>query len=447
MKPNLSVLPPDVHDVLRHEGYNDFWNDVETYFDPISASDLTNLRQLSAIPHGGAKDPMLRLPDPINETVQITQWASFGRQVHALTPIPGSVSGSTSQAHRVHQSSDASIPTSGRVSSTSGTLLPTVQSSTSSRTLPTSSTASAIDLCRMPNDHTVLNSFPFTQRLVAALIDEGGGGMPSSTPYKPARGAAAAAAAASAAAKGDIEQFWPGMGNATDLRSYQTNLETRVISELQTVGLLPTNTTPQDDLTIALRHYQWQLRDLKTSNRIYKTNLITRGLTPELKTQAMRREQKRYANDIQIMYIDRMSKRCKKNKKTKNKYPKLKLRLFRNYKPKTENKDLHLNGTGDGGAFGRPSSSIDTPSRIEDGVSIDNGPIPRSTPSSSSKHGRNHATFGSGPQKLSAPALQVGDGAASRSSKSSKKKKRKSDTNASRPTAAAKSGAAKGKAQ
>jgi hypothetical protein len=287
VKPGPGALQPTSFDPLRHDDSESFWHDAEKYFHPVSSQDVSFLRNIPVNPYGAARDDALKLADPPSEPSIIDhgdQNAFGGRSGVENGPRPAN-------------------------------------STASGRGAGSSAPPQTIDLTSLPADHAGLNSFPFTHRLVAALIDEGGGGMPSSAPQRPARGMAAS----------DADQFWAGMGTDSELRLFQRAMEDRVVTELREAGLLMELGDPLQSL---MRQDQWQLRDVKTANRARKSSLYTLVVGSELRRQAIKREMKKHEDKTEIYYLERMIKKLKKNKKARNKYPKLLAKMFKNYKKK-----------------------------------------------------------------------------------------------------------------
>lgn len=354
VKCGAGALQPSAIDPLRHEDLDYFWSVVDKHFYPITTGDANYLRSIPVNPFGAHGDEALLLPPVVNAKRSARE-----------------------------RGNTAAIGSSGK-------------------------DAPSVPLTALPCDPAVLNSYPLTHRLVAALIDEGGGGTPSSAIQRPARGSAP-----------DIDHFWPGIGPEPELRTYQKALDARVGIELREAGLLA-KAEVGDELQASMRLDQWKLRDMKTSNRARKSSLYTLIVGSEFRRQAFSREHKKYMDGTEIAYLERMIKKLKKNKKARNKYPKLLAKMFKNYKPRSQQQSI-------GGtlALGGP------------GASSGGGGVLSSAGgggSSSAQGGRSslggNANSGAGEDR---PAPK---------SKSAKKKKRKSD--ASRPPTS-KSAAAKGK--
>lgn len=384
VKPGPGALPPSSYDPLRHEDSEMFWNEIDKYFFPVNTQDITNLRSLPVNPFGAIFDTALRVPVPPDD--------------------PSPALPSAFLAHKQGSSTVTSNSSLGKQPSV-GQAVAAASSSSSSSALQ-GGASGAIDLQSLPCDHGALNSFPLTQRLVAAFIDEGGGGMPSSAPQRPNRATSA-----------DIEQFWPGVGSEQEVRRFQKAMEQRVAIELRDLNLL---SDPGDELQMFLRLEQWKLRDLKTSNRSRKLSLFTHVYGSELRKQALNREVKAHQIQTEIFFIERMIKKLKKNKKARNKYPKLLSKMFNSYK---QNKP----------AVVAASPSPRTPASASVNTPASSGVVQAGLPAipSSGRHSAPPPTEEKSQSKT----------------KSAKKKKRKSDVGPARPpAAAAKSAASKGKA-
>jgi hypothetical protein len=378
VKPGPGALQPSSFDPLRHEDVENFWNETERYFHPITHQDVSFLRNIPVNPYGAARDEALRLPVPPEE----------------------------SSPAELGEHGSAGPRTGSDTASRSAVVLPSARGSGSSASAPT------IDLTSLPVDHAALNSFPFTHRLVAALIDEGGGGMPSSAPQRPARGIAAS----------DADQFWAGIGSETELRHFQRAMEDRVVAELREAGLI---VDPGDQLQSSMRQEQWQLRDVKTANRARKSSLYTLIVGSELRRQAMKREVKRHQDDTEICYLERMIKKLKKNKKARNKYPKLLAKMFRNYKKKPV---ISAASTSEAVL---PPTPVPSAGPVPSTVVVEAPSVPTAPTPPSRSVANNLAPFS---EERPVPKA-----------KSAKKKKKRADSASSRPPTAAKSAASKGK--
>ncbi|EME26729.1 hypothetical protein Gasu2_13870 [Galdieria sulphuraria] len=158
-----------------------------------------------------------------------------------------------------------------------------------------------------------LNSFPFTQRVVAALIDTGDGDSIASTTTK---------------IKGSSQEepLWKGFSDRDTQRYYQEVFEERIKEQLQKLGLLQ----PEDDdyVQSRIRDLQWRLRTAKHDARIRRTNLLNKVSTTETKRQASAREIKAHNDDLEILYLVHMFRKYRKNKKYKTRFQKLLNSMF-----------------------------------------------------------------------------------------------------------------------
>ncbi|GJQ15752.1 hypothetical protein GpartN1_g7543.t1 [Galdieria partita] len=159
----------------------------------------------------------------------------------------------------------------------------------------------------------VLNSFPFTQRVIAALIDTGDGDS---------------IASASTKIKGSSQEepLWKGFSDRDTQRYYQEVFEERIKEQLQKMGLIQ----PQDDdyVQSRIRDLQWRLRTAKHDARIRRTNLLNKVSTTETKRQASAREIKAHNDDLEILYLVHMFRKYRKNKKYKTRFQKLLNSMF-----------------------------------------------------------------------------------------------------------------------
>lgn len=398
-KPGPGALHPSAFDPLKHEDYECFWSDIDKYFYPITTNDVHFLRTIPLNAYGAAGDEALLLSPSSDEKRN------------------GKPDGTSGRDRLASGGKDKSIGRDAAISKDSGP--------GHSKSAAVRGTSTPVDFNALPSDPSILNSYPLTQRLVAALIDEGGGGTPSSAPQRPARGAAA-----------DIESFWPGIGAEGELRTYQKALDLRVAHELKEAGLL-TDADIGDEMQAELRHEQWKLRDVKTGNKARKNSVYMLIVGTELRRQAFRRDHKKFMDETEIAYLNRMIKKLKKNKKARNKYPKLLQKMFKNH-PKQQRPPTNIlqspvpvvtpaSGNGGHSAVGGSASGIGNSARAAGS-------------SASAIHGSRGSTGGGGGASLGiAPehrAISKG--------KSAKKKKRKGDSS-SRPPPASKSAASKGR--
>jgi len=276
------------HDPLTHEEWDPFWKEVETYFRPINETDVKLLRNMD---RRGARmeeyDAAVRIP-PLNFLKRNDDWDTMSVSSDENN---GSQAGKRPKKKRnaVEQDSDDTDPVKDEVE----------------------------DLQQR------LNSYPFTHRLMAALVDEGGGKTMSipnlkskNTPVE--------------------DSIWLGLGDETNRKGFQRSLEIRVTNELKTLGLLDAD--EEDSLQSEIRMLQWALRDTKMMNKARRDALITKVLKTGLKNQGRAREIKRGNDQLETLYLERMIRKLKKNKRLRSKYQKVLKALFPDYK--MQKKDL-----------------------------------------------------------------------------------------------------------
>jgi Histone acetyltransferases subunit 3 len=383
VKPGPGALPPSAFDPLRHVDYAAFWHEIEKRFHPINTADLGFLRNIPVNPYGAQYDSALRLPVPADAPM-------LQRPIHPPQSI--------------HQ--------------------PAAFGPSSSRVAPRpSSAAPAVDLSSVPVDESALNSYPLTQRLVAALLDEGGGGQPSAAPQRPARGMTS-----------EVDRFWPGIGAEPELRAYQRALEGRVATELREAGLISQKAIG-DEVEVAMREEQWRLRDVKTANRARKSSLYTLIVGTELRRQAFKREEKKHHDKAEVVFLERMVKKCKVTKKSRSKYPKLLAKMQKLY---SEQKQVAPTTATLSVVAAPPASAGATSNAANAGYVSGTAP----TVGIVSAGGAAAAVGAASTAAAQAGAVVVMTGGPPTDSRS-KKKRRKSDTK--RPGVAAKSAASKGK--
>lgn len=166
------------------------------------------------------------------------------------------------------------------------------------------------------NVNSAINALPLTQRLVAALLDEGD--TPAPAPAPGAQGLSAAALGAVAT------------GSAASRKRHHEAMETRVSHELRAHGLIDPKT--DDALVNAMRTEQWRLRELKAANNARQRAVVRNAIQLELREQPMRRQSRLHQDKIQMAYLERTLSRLKKNKKSRAKLHKLLQRNFGHYK-------------------------------------------------------------------------------------------------------------------
>lgn len=307
-KPGPSFLLADAFDPLKHNELLNFWHEVDYHFQPINQDHLSFLKSLSSNFHNGLYDRDLRLSLPSDADIKTSDHRDRKRdgKREAKRERPGEDGGK--------RPADRTVSVKVKGENTIAGLRST--SSVNSEILKSAYTEADPPLMR-----SSLNSFPYTQRLIAALLDENPNGVPMQVN---------SINRSSLGASGD--NFWMGAGSEAEVRAYQSALETRVKHELIEKGWIEEN---QDEpLDTELRKEQWKLRDLKTANGIRNAAIFSNVCVAEVKEQANRREQKRHDDKIEMSYLDRMIDKMKKNKKSRAKYQKLLSRMYGHYKEK-----------------------------------------------------------------------------------------------------------------
>lgn len=305
LKSGPGALPVNAFDPLRHSDVDNFWYQIDSHFHPVNQEHVRNLRSLPVNPYNGLYDREIRLPlltgveiksegthrkhDVKRDLKRDFFFDDGGKQPFEYIPPVKVKSESQLVSHRSSSSFNSEVPKS----------VPTG---------PDSATMCAS-----------LNSFPYTQRLIAALLDENPDGtqtpsVPTKIPHR------------YAVLNGCL---WMGAGSEPELRAYQSTLETRVKLELSEKGWLDGN--HEHPLDGELRMEQWKLRDLKTVNRIRKLTVCSKIISTELKQQADLRARKKQQDMVEMAYLERMIAKMKKNKKSRSKYQKLLSRKFGHY--------------------------------------------------------------------------------------------------------------------
>ncbi|CAN8074033.1 unnamed protein product [Agarophyton chilense] len=302
------ALPPDAFDPLKQkpEEWAHFWKVVDDFFQPINLDDVRFLRSIPVNPYGGLHDANLRFPLLSNSL----KASNCQRSKHAKG-LRTSVSSSSTDPEK--QNGKRSSP---QLKSREASPLARTQQSSDINSITKRLTE--VDPESLKSS---LNSFPYTQRLIAAMLDED----PSGTPH-PCTPSARSARAAHLME----DTFYLGQGSDTDSSSFQVAMETRVKLELIENGLL--DESLESGLDAALRQEQWRLRDFKMTNRMRKTSLFTRIIGIELRHQAFEREVKRHDDHVEIAYLEKMIGNMKKNKKSRSKYQKMMQKMFGRYK-------------------------------------------------------------------------------------------------------------------
>lgn len=304
------ALFPDQFDPLQHNEWEHFWHQVEHHFQPINVNHLDCLRSLPVNPYNGYNDPELRLAHP--DDAEAFKWLDIQKkhdQDHKR------------EIKRERTIDDGKRPLDRHPAIKIKSEAPVVGLRTTSST----NTDNHEPVPSEPDPPTVraaLNSFPFTHRLVAALLDED----PNSTqvPIVPSK------FSNRHSLHGDV--FWNGVGSESDARTHQSAFESRVKQELRDVGLLDNNI--DDEMQTAMRHEQWILRDKKSINLNKKAQLYSKIVFTDLPNQASKRVRKCHDDETEMAFLESMIRKMKKNKKSRSKFQKLFQRMYGHYKDK-----------------------------------------------------------------------------------------------------------------
>lgn len=328
------ALYPDQFDPLQHNEWENFWHQVEFHFQPINVDHIDYLRSLSINPHNGYNDPELRLahPDDVDAfkrlDIQKNRDHDYKREIKRERTIDDG-----------KRPSDR--PLAVKIKSEASVIGPRTTSSTSSDNPKP-------DLYEpdSPIVRAALNSFPFTHRLVAALLDEDPGS--TQVPIVPTK------FSSRHSLHGDT--FWNGAGFESDTRSFQSVFEARVKRELREAGLLDNNI--DDEMQTAMRQEQWILRDQKSANLNRKSQLYSKIVFNELPNQATKRVRKHHDDETEMAYLESMIRKMKKNKKSRSKYQKMFQNMYGHYKDKEKTVDKSKKVT-ESNSHGRVASSDD----------------------------------------------------------------------------------------
>lgn len=312
VKIGRGALKPDEFDPLKHNEWENFWHQIEHHFQPVNTDHLDYLRSLPVNPRSGFNDPDLRLVHP--DDIDTCKWLD-------VTKHDSNCKRDVKRERVIEDGKYTPHPSPPiKIKSESSVIAVRTASSTNSDPPPSS--------LNEPDAHIVratLNSFPFTHRLVSALLDENVDSTP--VPIVPPNRFKHTHLLEDA--------IWKGYGtDSTDseIRARQAVIEDRVKNELIQVGLLDKNV--DDELQTAVRQEQWALRDQKTAsqNRICAIHAKVAG--HEMHKQAVKREEKRHDDKVEMVYLERMIQKLKKNKKSRSKFHKLFQKMYGHYKDK-----------------------------------------------------------------------------------------------------------------
>ncbi|KAA8499669.1 hypothetical protein FVE85_7254 [Porphyridium purpureum] len=314
-------------DPLLHEDWEPYWKFVEEYFRPIRVGDLELLGNLELKPQSGGawRDPALLVP-PLAQAIPREDATPDAKRNGVAGGGSGALGGSdVGDAEDSDDADERVVVTKKRPR----------------KLLGRPGGDDTGDPCGSPSNETVfrmeeslrLPSYPLTQRLIAALVDEGDGEkVPLPGPKSKANF--------------HEEMPWFGPADEDTLQAYKRGMEERIASELKDLGLFDKDA--DDEVQFELRLQQWKLRDTMIKNRVLRNELFHKTINHGLKVQAKARELKKSNDDLDILYLERMIRKSKKNKRVKSKYQRILSQLYPNYKQKK-----------DGEAHGVPKPSVE----------------------------------------------------------------------------------------
>mmetsp|Transcript_12189 Transcript_12189/g.22042 ORF Transcript_12189/g.22042 Transcript_12189/m.22042 type:complete len:320 (-) Transcript_12189:50-1009(-) len=281
-------------DPLKHEEWDPFWKYVEDHFAPVQVPDLELLSNLDLRPNGSSpyRDPALLFVDSSKKPYE------------------------SASARSDSEDSEETLGINRRKARPA---LPSKSPSLSDKSSP------AIENEFAQDKNLRLEAYPYYQRLVAALVDEGQG-----------YGSILPIAKQKPALREEIP--WTGSVDDAAMANYHRGLEERVMLELTELGLLedPKN----DEVSVELRMQQAKLRDISLKTRVFRNDLFQKVVSHGLKLQSKTRELKRGNDEMDILYLERMIRKSKKNKRVKTKYQRMLSLLYPHYKQKKENESL-----------------------------------------------------------------------------------------------------------
>jgi hypothetical protein len=297
-----AALPEDTWDPLRHEDADPLWREIEPFFSPITIECLGFLREGDSLNNG----PDMDLVNPVAvEDARGTPSENGGADVRPL------------------ERRRRRLESSGSVNSLSN--------STEKWT--------AEQLVRAR-----LNSYPFFQRVSAAFVESPGTaeGIGNALRNK---------------GSGSEDLFWGGPAAPEVMDEYYRILEKRVCSELGKLGLIAPSDV--DEVQQELRLLQWQLRTAKARSRSIRS-WSCNDWNRALKAQGKARELEQGNQNLQILYLERAIRKCRKNRRMRQRFERVLKLLF----PSHRIGNLQLqrrNETGSGGQDGhkQPLSSVE----------------------------------------------------------------------------------------
>ncbi|KAK4536478.1 hypothetical protein CDCA_CDCA08G2503 [Cyanidium caldarium] len=279
-----AALPEQAPDPLKHEDADPFWQQIEPFFAPITAESLQWMHESATMNNGPDTD--LAIP-------QLGH--GEGHAAEDGEAEDGRVSEVTRRQRSRHAAAGANSPR---------------LSGAAERAPDNESTAEAVERAVRSR----LEACPLFQRLVNAFVE-----VPASADAaagnhdQPGIGSPAAKGRGS----GVEDLLWPGPADPDTLAPYHRALERRVALELRALGLIDDN--DHDELLEETRLLQWQLRSVKAMNRTYR-GALTVDWKRALKSQAKARELEHGNRNLQILYLERMIRKCKKNRRQRQRF-------------------------------------------------------------------------------------------------------------------------------
>lgn len=331
-------LPAEEFDPLKHNEWEKFWHQIDFHFHPVNLEHLGQFRHIPVNPYNGLNDADLRVTHPMDlEVVKPNELREKKRDAKRESKREKSVDEIVSGKRPAERAVSHSVKGENSAAG--------IRSTSSINSEVGKVTAADADCSTV---RASLNSYPFTHRLVAALMDDNDSGTPAPTipQGRPNR------------APMPDEVLWTGVGNDTDVNTYRSVMEERVKYELNEHGLL-LDEKNDDEVQTAIRQAQWKLRPLKTANRLRKEAIFLERIVSEMRKQAIRREEKRHEDSVEMAYLERMVNKMKKNKKSRSKFQKLLQRMFGHYKEKDKNNDKGKKGAAESMSNGRAITNGD----------------------------------------------------------------------------------------
>lgn len=339
-KVGSEALPADAFDPLMHKDIFVFWEQIEVYFQPINQG---HLKEFSSIPinsGNGSLDRDIQLPflediadsgsasaagsattrDRKREAKRESHPLHFHSSSHRIGSLPGGPNSSKVKQESVVNSYNSETHKANNDNSNNYQRGQDEQNNSN-----VYNTLQTADL----ETRASLNSFPYTQRLMSALLDVN----PNGTSIPTLGHNRSSSSSRNGSGSALDAHLWIGVGNEEEVRKYQNAVETRVKNELSDRGWLDDDEAASDLLDAEIRKEQTKLRDLKSLNRL-RQFAIHGKVDQELKLQAERRIAKRRNDQTERDYLEQMVNKMKKNKKSRAKFQRLLSKMFGHYKEK-----------------------------------------------------------------------------------------------------------------